>query len=667
MIKSFKDFDYELNGQKVYESVDDIRDKNSDTFTEDVDVELLSDNKYLLKISRIIFKKLSASNLGNFGIYPMVINIDNVPGIYFYNNDNPSINIVVCRNTHGKHVYLFRKFEMSTNNVADLVLSTETLGFTAVIDKMIDTLKNNTIEEGLIFESNGWREDGVAPTYKFNDIQVSDAASMDKPIRQGIVDIIDGLSTPKKAASYHKISTTIWDGYEDGDQMCVDICKEIMDKIGKGSQIKANGYYKNAINIFVSAYTGTYEHSEVENVLDGCVSKYGFGSGASGSGITSSTGVSAMIDDGLKEQRTKEYEQKIIEDANEYNIAMDNIFNVADVMCKYVKQNGVLSDDDWGVMRSRGMLITGKAGVGKTYSIDEALRKNGMRENKDYFNVSSGNTSSKSLYKKLYDYNGKLLIFDDSAELFNASYKISFWKFALEDNIKKAVVELSQAVGSDEKIGDNIYVPGDLTRQERYYVEVGSSTPKEKADFDKVNRPALVKKYIQKNSHILSPGDLTPSDNIIIDQMLKREWKKHEETKKPKMPNRFNFKGLVIVISNKERDEFKKEVGGQDNWDAITRRMRNFDLHPKTESMWNRIKEDILKQYNNSELTDKERIIPKLLTEEFIAEVEEIMKDSRYRNMNYSIVTKDMHKIFNSKTASANWKRELKELMKLNK
>jgi hypothetical protein len=168
MIKSFKDFDYELNGQKVYESVDDIRDKNSDTFTEDIDVELLSDNKYLLKISRIIFKKLSASNLGNFGIYPMVINIDNVPGIYFYNNDNPSINIVVCRNTHGKHVYLFREFEMSTNNVADLVLSTETLGFTAVIDKMIDTLKNNTIEEGLIFESNGWREDGVAPTYKFN-------------------------------------------------------------------------------------------------------------------------------------------------------------------------------------------------------------------------------------------------------------------------------------------------------------------------------------------------------------------------------------------------------------------------------------------------------------------------------------------------------------------
>ena len=43
------------------------------------------------------------------------------------------------------------------------------------------------------------------------------------------------------------------------------------------------------------------------------------------------------------------------------------------------------------------------------------------------------------------------------------------------------------------------------------------------------------------------------------------------------------------------------------------------------------------------------------------------MKDSNYRNMNYSIVTKDMNKIFNSKTASVHWKRELKELMKLNK
>ena len=68
MIKSFKDFDYELNGKKVYESVDDIRDKNSDTFTEDVDVELLSDNKYLLKISRIVLKKLSASTSSTLSI-----------------------------------------------------------------------------------------------------------------------------------------------------------------------------------------------------------------------------------------------------------------------------------------------------------------------------------------------------------------------------------------------------------------------------------------------------------------------------------------------------------------------------------------------------------------------------------------------------------------------
>ena len=108
MIKSFKDFDKELIGQKIYEAIDDnINVENNDDFTEyDIEVpDLLSDNKYLLKMSRIVLKNLRKSGLGSFGVHPIIVNIDDVPGVYFYNYDDPTMNIVICRNVNGKHVY----------------------------------------------------------------------------------------------------------------------------------------------------------------------------------------------------------------------------------------------------------------------------------------------------------------------------------------------------------------------------------------------------------------------------------------------------------------------------------------------------------------------------------------------------------------------------------
>ena len=64
MIKTFKDFDNELKGQKIYEAIDeDIRENDDDIFTEEdvVVPNLLSDNKFLLKISRIVLRKLNSA------------------------------------------------------------------------------------------------------------------------------------------------------------------------------------------------------------------------------------------------------------------------------------------------------------------------------------------------------------------------------------------------------------------------------------------------------------------------------------------------------------------------------------------------------------------------------------------------------------------------------
>ena len=76
-------------------------------------VPFLLDNKFLLKISKIVLKRLEAAGLGEFGVHPTIVNINGVDGVYFYNYDDASINIIICRNTFGKQAYFFKEFNCS--------------------------------------------------------------------------------------------------------------------------------------------------------------------------------------------------------------------------------------------------------------------------------------------------------------------------------------------------------------------------------------------------------------------------------------------------------------------------------------------------------------------------------------------------------------------------
>ena len=640
MIKTFKDFDRELNGQKIYEAIDDDIRENDDDFIE-YDMEspdLLSDNKFLLKISRIVLKKLRKSGLGAFGLHPLVVNINDAPGIYIYNYDDPSMNIVICRNTYGKHVYLFKEFNMGTENVADLVLSTTKLGFSDIIDAMISNLKPSNIEEA-------WSHSDTSAT--FTDADVDKISIMDKSIRTKIVNLCS-----MEKANKNNVYLNIKNG---SDKIITDIRNEIAKVYRKPIN---DGLIKKVVAVFFYALgkfsTNNFEaDTKIKDVLINT-------SSAKESLITSSTGVSAMIDDGTLSIYDEETKKKIEEDTKAFMDDMDKIYDVATMMCKYVKNNGILDKNDWGVMRKRGMLITGKAGAGKSHSIKRALKDNHMKKNIDYIYVSSGNTAAQSLYKRLYDYNGKLVIFDDSAGLFDAPYKLAFWKYALEKDLADAVVELSAEAKDGEKIGNNIYVPGRLSRQERYYAEVGSSSRKEKQEFlNNTYEKLLADLQKEKGEeYVISTGQKN-----ILKADAQKAWTEHEEQKKPKMPNRFNYKGVVIIISNKTREAFQKEVGGEDNWLAIDRRMRNFDLHPLPQSMWEQIKKDILRQTDDTSITDDERMIPLDVVKEFISEVESLMELKRYQNINFGMVSDDMSKILHSETAKSTWKSELKKLM----
>ena len=641
MIKTFKDFDSELKGQKIYEAIDDdIREENGDVFTEEdvVIPDMVSDNKFLLKISKIVLKRLDAAGLGEFGVHPTIITIDDVPGVYFYNYDNPAMNIVICRNTNGKHAYLFKEFTLGAENVADLVLSTTKLGFSDIIDQLISNLTPNAIEEGLICE---WTEG----SYNYSEKDIEKVSNLPVDIRQTIVNLLKDDSSNAVAKKIFNNNTT---------EPFATLYTAIEGMYGRVNLSNV----RKVVDIFDRALNKKSDHiDEIVAVLDG------FTIGGK-TAISSASGVSAMIGDDM-EEFSEAYKKRVEQDTKEYRNSMDRIYEMAVAMCRYVKQNGDLDDDDLSALPKRAMIITGKGGIGKSESIRRALNDEGMVEDRDYYNMTSGSTAVQALFKKLYDYNGKLLIFDDSGELFNSTYKLNMWKHALDPDVENADIELSRAAVGDKSGDSRMYVPSGKSRQERYFLEVGHSSVEEKTKFYKKKFDEMEKKYREETG---DHSPLTTAQRNEFMENIDAEWNKHEEEKEPLMPNKFRYKGVVIIISNDTRDSFKKEVG-VGNWNAIVDRMRSFDLHPMAESIWAVIKENILKQRDMSEsdLPSRMCMIPRDIVDEFIEEVERLLEMPQYREMTWRIVAKDMHRVLNGSKGRAHWKEDLAGLMDINK
>ena len=519
-----------------------IFEENKDVFTEEdiVVPEMLSDNKFLLKISRIVLKKLDSAGIGEFGVQPTIINIDGVPGVHFYNYDNPDMNIVICRNVNGKHVYLFKEFNIGGENVADLVLSTTKLGFSDIIEQLISNLTPSAIDEGLIYE---W----VEGSFNYSEKDVEKVANISIDIRQTIVNLLKDDSSNGVAKKIFNNNTV---------EPFATIYNEIETLYGRVNQSNV----KKVVDIFDRALNKKTEHEEVFDVLKDC--KLG-----GKTAISSAVGVRAMLEDEM-EEFNEAYKKRIEQDTAEYESSLDRIYEMAVAMCRYVKQNGDLNDDDLSALPKRAMIITGKGGIGKSESIRRALKDEGMVEDRDYYNMTSGSTAVQALFKKLYDYNGKLLIFDDSGELFNSTYKLNMWKHALDPDIENADIELSRAAVAGDKLGGSMYVPAGKTRQERYFLEVGHSSDDEKNKFFSQRRKELQRKYKDDLGYsTLSPGDFKEIDKIVAD-----EWHIKEEQKEPLMPNKFRYKGVIIIISNDTRDSFKKEVAHR--WQSVKRQRK---------------------------------------------------------------------------------------------
>lgn len=77
------------------------------------------------------------------------------------------------------------------------------------------------------------------------------------------------------------------------------------------------------------------------------------------------------------------------------------------------------------------LFISGRAGTGKTYNVERAMKDEGLIDEDDYILVS-GAVSPIMMYKKMYQYRNKTLIFDDCDSVFRDENGRNMLKAALD-------------------------------------------------------------------------------------------------------------------------------------------------------------------------------------------------------------------------------------------
>lgn len=162
------------------------------------------------------------------------------------------------------------------------------------------------------------------------------------------------------------------------------------------------------------------------------------------------------------------------------------------------------------------LFISGRAGTGKTYNVERALKDEGLVEDQDYVLVS-GAASVIMMYKKFYQYRSGTLVFDDCDAVFRDENGRNLMKAALDT---KAVRKISYL-----KKTKAVYDPRDVDPEEEFnLLEAGvvpntfefsgrvifiSNLPKDKADPDGA---------IRSRSILI---DVNPDDSTLMERMKK--------------------------------------------------------------------------------------------------------------------------------------------------
>jgi len=133
-----------------------------------------------------------------------------------------------------------------------------------------------------------------------------------------------------------------------------------------------------------------------------------------------------------------------VDDQNDFKVYA-TLYNLVDVLIN---------------TKRTSLLINGRPGTGKTFTVKRRLFQNNKIEGKDYILIK-GSTDLEGLYESLFDYRKKLIIFDDCDSLFDSDDFVNIMK-AVTDSSPRRLVSLrtgTQITPGGSELGSELKTP----------------------------------------------------------------------------------------------------------------------------------------------------------------------------------------------------------------
>ncbi len=667
MIESFKEFSKKTSngifeklspnvGNNIYDDVVlDTKDQE-ELKKGEPNIEFISDNGILSKMTIVVIKKLRENIIyDKFCVYPYILKINGKKCSMIY-SESESMFFAIYREGINKVITYFTENPINKpNSLSKLSVSTSKFGIEKSIETLI-TFLNFERDEQL-------NEEIIAPPRKVTYVGwdrifagLYDEETEEDKIPKDIM--LKFIRLYNNNASDADIAKLVEESPKESDFL-----------------IKIKEYFSNFTGIskasiqrvvlFIRFVICGVNDIVPEPAKSNMEKLWFWGAGYSGKIAVETEGV----EDFVVKDKTTYLEEKV----DELQYKMDSESACAEAICRYIKSNG---KDDIPLRREmgehRGLLITGVAGVGKSYNLDKYIEEN-LAEGVDYIRFGNQTTGARQMYKDLCQHNNMLLIFDDTPEMFNTEQKIALWKNAMEDQEKKRVLRCPDGSAKDSS---SIYYPTTdplFTRQDQYYREIGKFTAQERESWIEKRKKEILKTYTTGKKR-MKDEEIKYFDSLS-ELRAERDFKKYEKNEAiTLLPDSFVFNGIIVYISNQTLATFMKNA--KDHWDALDRRMESIDISPTRKILWYWLRRKIVSDMNDETIQNDLKILPvtsPLLPDynlsDLLTYIDDIV-EGKYNTESeiYGKIEWGSIKSFKSYIlfGQPNWKKKIKENMRIN-
>ncbi len=281
------------------------------------------------------------------------------------------------------------------------------------------------------------------------------------------------------------------------------------------------------------------------------------------------------------------------EEADAYFDDMEDLRFVTEELVKYCKLSRIqkLENINIGTM---AVFISGVGGIGKSETWEQIKSDMKLIKNVDYAERDNSSCSARELYSFIYNNNGKVLVFDDTPNLFDSAFQVSFWKKALEAKGKFPTVTAPAGTAEGDKTKGNFYslsdcMEGGIVNYKKMYYKECPETYNRK-----------VRSRVQQGK-----GN-------------------EQKTRERMVPDEMEIMSRFLIITNATEDEMEKNLKG--SWSAIRSRCEFVRIAPPVLVIWTKIKQRLEKI---KETNDDSWVVPPAFVDDVIEVVENELKNKR--------------------------------------